>query len=355
MSGRHGTSGASRASGPTAIVSPLAIELAGVLAAVEAPRMLRVPVSGGDGPAPGGGGQAPGGVGKAPGNVGQATRGDGQASSGAGQAPRGDGQAFGGDGRAPGGDGRWRGLRATIGRLGGEEVALMATGDGAEAAAAGLHALVAALRPRRLLVLGVAGGLTPGLAAGTLVAARRVVAGDGSAVPRDPDGDWLALALACGATAGIAVSVTRLVVSPGAKQEAFRKAIAPAAGSAAAFSRAPIATADLESAAYARVAAARSIPYLVVRAVLDPVEETLPLDFEACRDATGRVSNARVVLRALSRPRSFADLWRLRGRVRDAAARLGALAERLVAATEVSGLPEELGAAETAVPGRRRA
>jgi nucleoside phosphorylase len=307
MHGTGGASGANGANGLTAIVSPLAAELAGVLAAVEATRVLRV---------------------RAPGN----------------------------DGQAPGRVGRRRGrLRATIGRLGGEEVALMATGDGAEAAAAGLQALLAALRPRRLLVLGVAAGLTPGLAAGTLVAARRVVAGDGSAVPRDPHGGWLAQALACGATPGVAVSVTRILASPGAKREAFREAIAPAAGGSAPSIRAPVATADLESAAYARVAAARALPYLVVRAVLDPVEETLPLHFEACRDTRGRVSNARVVLRALRRPRTFADLWRLRGRVRDAAARLGALAERLVAAAEASGLPEELGAEETAVTGRRRA
>jgi hypothetical protein len=96
-----------------------------------------------------------------------------------------------------------------------------------------------------------------------------------------------------------------------------------------------IAVIDLESVAYARVAAARSLPYLVVRAVLDPAGERLPLDFEACRDGSGRVSNARVLGHALARPRSLAKLWRLRARVRDAAAGLATLAERLVAAPAV--------------------
>jgi nucleoside phosphorylase len=348
----HGTSGASGGGGPTAIVSPLAAEIAGLLAAVEAPRLLRVRAPGGGGPAPGGERREPGGFGQAPG--------------GDAQEPSGFRQELDGLGQAPGRVGRWRGLRATVGRLGGEEVALMATGDGAEAAAAGLEALLAELRPRRLLVLGVAAGLTPGLAEGTLVAARRVLTGDGSAVPREPDGDWLALALACGATPGVAVSVTGILAGRGAKREAFRKAVAPAAGGAAASLRAPVATADLESAAYARVAAARSLPYLVVRAVLDPVDETLPLDFEACRDSRGRVSSARVVLRALRRPWTFADLWRLRGRVRDAATGLGGLAKRLVAAAaEGSGMAEETAAEataggeftveETAAAGRRRA
>jgi nucleoside phosphorylase len=229
----------------------------------------------------------------------------------------------------------------TLGRLAGEEVALMATGDGPAAAAAGLQALLAAVRPRRLLAIGVAGGLTRGLAEGTLIAARQVVAGDGAMVPREPDAAWLAAALAGGAVAGAVVSADRILADPAARQALLGKALpmpALPAGSAMPARTPPaampgtIAVVDLESVAYARVAAARSLPYLVVRAVLDPADERLPLDFEACRDGSGRVSNARVLGHALARPRSLGKLWRLRTRVRDAAAGLAALAERLVAA-----------------------
>jgi len=279
--GSSRSSGADRPSGPTAIVAPLAAELTGVLAASTERSVRRV----------------------------------------------------GGWRRGP----RWK---LTLGRLAGEEVALMATGDGAAAAAAGLEALLAAVAPRRLLVLGVAGGLTPGLAEGTLVAARRVLAGDGSPVARDPDPAWLAAALASGAVGGVAIAADRIVSEPGARQALLGKALPPPepasplsrVGGHAAAARTAVATVDLESAAYGRVAARASLPYLVVRAVLDPAEETLPLDFEACRDAGGRLDNARVVLRALARPRSVAALWRLRARVRDAAARLGAFAEALLAA-----------------------
>jgi adenosylhomocysteine nucleosidase len=273
--------------------------------------------------------------------------------------------------------------RVIRGQLAGEEVALAATGDGAPAAAAGLAALLAALRPRRLLVLGVAGGLSPGLAAGSLVAARQVLADDGGAVPaRDPDAAWLAQALRHGAIAGLAVSTRTILGTPEEKQAALARALrpepepashlgglgtagpattsvlaqlpalasAPAAaampalqpgsGTAVPDSEAvPAATAvaaDLESAAYARVAAAWPLPYLVVRAVLDPADEELPLDFEACRDASGRVRNARVVLRALARPRRLADLWRLRSRLAGGAARLGAFAADLLAGVQTS-------------------
>ncbi len=268
---------------PTAIVAPLAAELAGVLAATRDRRRLR-PLRGRGGP------------------------------------------------------------RVTLGSLGGEEVALMATGDGPAAAAAGLEALLAALRPRRLLAVGVAGGLTPGLAEGTLVAARRIVAGDGSAPPCQPDAAWLEWALACGCVAGMAVSAERIVADPRARQGILRQALAAPGGGAGA-APAPAAplsppgtgsthcvTVDLESAVYAGLAAAWSLPFLVVRAVLDPAEEELPLDFEACRDRSGRVRNARVMMRALARPASLRRLWRLRTRVRRAATRLGMLAEQLVAA-----------------------
>ena len=291
---------------PTAIVAPLAAELAGVLAATRARRTLQVRVEGRPG---------------------------------------------------RGRWGRWgRSSRRTVtfGRLAGEEVALMATGDGPAAAAAGLQALLAAVRPRRLLAIGVAGGLTPGLVEGTLVAARQVVAGDGAMVPREPDAAWLAAALAAGAVAGAVVSADRILADPAARQAVLGLALpAPATTAMPATAAMPartvpaalprtIAVVDLESVAYARVAAARSLPYLVVRAVLDPADERLPLDFEACRDGSGRVSHARVLRQALARPRTLGQLWRLRARVRDAAAGLAAFAERLVAAA-ANGLPARAG------------
>lgn len=239
-----------------------------------------------------------------------------------------------------------RRLRVTLGRLAGEEVALAATGDGPASAASGLEALSGALRPRRLLALGVAGGLTPGLAGGTLVAARRVLAGDGGTVSRQPDAAWLAHALRSGAAAGVAFSTARILGDPRAKQAALR-------GLPETEGAHPIATVDLESAAYARVAGAFSIPYLVVRAVLDTAEETLPLDFEACRGSGGGVGGARVVVRALAHPAVFVALWRLRSRVEEASMRLAALAVLLVGAAATGAAAARIEAAPAAEPGAR--
>jgi len=252
-----------------------------------------------------------------------------------------------------------RRLKVTLGRLGNEEVALAATGDGPAAAAAGLEALAGALRPRRLLVLGVAGGLTPGLARGTLVAARQVLAGDGGEPPsHPPDERWLAQALRGGAVAGTAISTARILAEPRAKQAALRTlpAVDLAAASAelsastggASPAAIPVAIVDLESAAYARVAARLSMPYLVVRSVLDAAEETLPLDFETCRGASGGVSQAHVVLRALAHPGAVADLWRLRSRVKAASARLAALAMLLAGGPARGAVTATAGAATAA-------
>jgi adenosylhomocysteine nucleosidase len=241
--------------------------------------------------------------------------------------------------------GQWRWVPGT---LAGEAVVMAATGDGEAAAAAGVEAMLSAVRPRRLLVLGVAGGLTPGLASGTLVAARQVVAEDGAAAPGAPDAAWLAQAVAGGAVAGVAVAARAIAADPAAKRRLLRGALGspgPLGHSGEPAAAWPAATVDLESLAYARAAAAHGVPYLVVRAVLDPAEETLPLDFEACRTAGGRVSNTRVVLRALARPSTFRALWRLRGRVAAEAARLAALAQRLMAAPDAGAGAAAAGAA----------
>jgi nucleoside phosphorylase len=287
---------------PTAIVAPLAAELAGVLAATGERRRLRVRVR--------------------------------ERSERAEPSESGPPRRWPGRRRRSG----WT-WKVTFGRLAGEEVALMATGDGPAAAAAGLAALLAAARPCRLLVIGVAGGLTPGLAEGTLVAARQVISGDGSAAPRGPDAAWLAAALAAGAVAGTVISADRILADPAARQTLLGEALPAATMPAAAMPAPPLAAVDLESMAYARVAAAWSLPYLVVRAILDPAGEELPLDFEACRDGSGRVSNARVVWRALARPRSLAKLWRLRARVRAAAGELAALATVLIGLPAASAAP----------------
>ena len=69
-----------------------------------------------------------------------------------------------------------------------------------------------------------------------------------------------------------------------------------------------------------------------MRAVLDPAEEELPLDFNLCRRPDGRVSRGQVMRRAVLRPRRLGELLRLRRRVQLCSQRLAELAEELLAA-----------------------
>jgi nucleoside phosphorylase len=211
-----------------------------------------------------------------------------------------------------------------FGRLGGGPVVLAATGDGARAAARGLAALLDAAPVGRLLVLGVGGGLSPNLAPGDLVAARQVVEAGREVAAADPA--WLAAAAALGAIPGTVLTAPRILVTPEEKRAAWRglEALGSEPGSA---------TVDLESAAYARLAAARGIPLLVVRAVVDAASEALPLDFNRCRrEEAGGVDEALVVGRALWRPRVWRGLADLRRRLRRSALALARLAIQLAAA-----------------------
>ena len=77
------------------------------------------------------------------------------------------------------------GARVTLGRLGAARVALAVTGDGARHARVGLSGLLAALPVSRIVVVGVAGGLSATLEVGALVIADRILdEADGSVYPR---------------------------------------------------------------------------------------------------------------------------------------------------------------------------
>jgi len=73
--------------------------------------------------------------------------------------------------------------------------------------------------------------------------------------------------------------------------------------------------ADMESAAWARAAAARGVPYLVVRAISDALEDELPAYLPRCVGADGRIRRVAVVAHALRQPATIPTLLRMRRRV----------------------------------------
>ncbi|MEZ5332041.1 MAG: hypothetical protein R2991_08280 [Thermoanaerobaculia bacterium] len=203
------------------------------------------------------------------------------------------------------------------GLLAGRPVVVASTGDGAANAQRSLEALVRAWSPRRILVLGVAGGLTEDLEIGQVVFGERLFDAGGPAPA--PDAEWGSSALAASCLPVTIFSADRLAVTPEEKSSARRGLPAGPA------------VVDLESSAFARVAAGSGLPFAVLRAVSDRADETLPLDFNRFMGPDGGVRRADVVRHVALRPHLLAPLMDLRRRVERCSDGLGLAAERMVA------------------------
>jgi adenosylhomocysteine nucleosidase len=215
-----------------------------------------------------------------------------------------------------------RGERATLGWVGGARVALAVTGDGERNARRGLARLLAAYPVNRIIVVGVAGGLTATLDVGTLVIGSRAInEADGNVYSADAALVDVA-ATACGAERGIAVTAPRIADTVGEKRRLLALVLAatnltedhdP--------SRLP-AVVDLESAAFAATATRADLPWVVLRAVSDTAADSLPALLNRSRDDGGAVRRGNVVRGLLTDPRALLPLLELRARVRTCARRL---------------------------------
>lgn len=200
-------------------------------------------------------------------------------------------------------------------RIGAADVALCLTGDGAEQAARAADLLCEAVRPTALLGAGVAGALSPGLAVGDVLVSRRIRDSLGDVAP--PDARLLAQALEnTPARAGTFLTVARPIVLASLKS-ALLKSL-DGGGPAAA---------DMESAAWARAAASRGIPYLIARAISDRADEDLPEYLGRCVGRDGAIRRSSVVLSALAHPATIPALLRMRGRVLACAEKLAVFLE----------------------------
>jgi len=202
------------------------------------------------------------------------------------------------------------GCRFVRGRIGATPVVLARTGGGRTSAETGMRMLIERERVGRVAIIGFSGGVSPGLKPGSLLVATRIV-DRGHPAPQ-PDPDWSGrISRRCGVREATVVTVERILSTARGKKELWSRLPQDR----------PVA-ADLETAAMATVAASRGVPFVVIRAVSDPAEESLPLDFNECLDPTGRISRVRVVARAARDPRLIGPLWRLRGRARTCSRRL---------------------------------
>ncbi|HYX19839.1 MAG TPA: hypothetical protein VFA98_03245 [Thermoanaerobaculia bacterium] len=193
-----------------------------------------------------------------------------------------------------------------------------ATGEGPRRAARRAAELCDMHRPSVLLGAGVAGALSTDLAFGEILVARRVCDASGDAPHPDAALSDRAAAIP-GIRGGALFSSDRMVVGARERSElAARIAEDPAA-------------VDMESAGWARVASARGIPYIVVRAVSDTADEDLPAYLSRCYDPEGGIRRAKVILHALAKPATVPRLLAMRRRVRECGERLSAFLEHFLA------------------------
>jgi len=198
------------------------------------------------------------------------------------------------------------------------ELALLDTGEGPRNAAAALHTWLNHHQARAIINVGLAGALSASLAAGDLVVAREI---------RGRDGWFDATASPLFQTAarlsdvriGTAVTVDEIVCKATDKRR-----LAQSTGVQT------TAWVDMESTAIAAVCDELQMPYLIVRAISDGFDEDLPVDFNRCRDASGRVSARRVIQAAMARPRAFKGLLELKRRADLCADNLARFIRRLL-------------------------
>jgi adenosylhomocysteine nucleosidase len=198
-------------------------------------------------------------------------------------------------------------------------VVMTATGDGPKRAASGAARFLERHRPAAVIGAGLAGALSPGLSVGDIVASRRVRFEVGDTATPDPR--LLERALAAGARPGTLVTVDRPVVSAAAKAALA----ATAAGGENALA------VDMESAAWAREAAERGVPYIAVRAISDTADEELPAFLVDTVGPDGSIRRGEVARLALLQPSSWGTLLRMRRRLHECSGALGAFLARMLA------------------------
>lgn len=205
------------------------------------------------------------------------------------------------------------------GKIGGASVVLGLTGDGAARAFRSLEFLFEEFPVFFVIGAGAAGALVPSLRAGDIVVAARVVDEEGDAPP--PDADWISRAVALGAKPATVVTLAKLVCSSKEKKNLASRFGVTDSGPA---------VVDMESAAWARAATGRGVPYVILRAVSDTFEEELPGFLSSCLDGEGSVDRAAVARKLLLHPAALPVLLKARERVREGAGRVGLFLEKVL-------------------------
>ena len=191
---------------------------------------------------------------------------------------------------------------------------LVVSGIGGSAAARGARALVDA-GATALISWGMAGGLDPALACGTIFLPSEVISRAGTTVMT---ARYWRERLSAALAAHRPVAGGRLLTSP--------HAIGSVAAKAAAFRETGAAAVDMESVAVAEVAGSHALPFIAVRVIVDTAADTLPRAVLAAAHSAGRLQIGRLIASLALAPGDLAALIRLLPRYRAARRSLGTVA-----------------------------
>lgn len=184
---------------------------------------------------------------------------------------------------------RLEGRPVMVGRLAGQPVVLVQTGLGARRAREAALLVARRYGCGSLWSLGLAGGLDPALSAGALLLPAAVLTPDG--VLRAPAVDALRAALGAAAPRGGRLLTAAAAIATIEEKRALRAATGAAA-------------VDMEAAGVADAAAELGLPWVALKAILDPADLPLPAPLARCARADGglRVGG---LLAALLAPRAW--------------------------------------------------
>lgn len=196
---------------------------------------------------------------------------------------------------------------------------------GAAAAVAAAEKLLAK-GAAALISWGTAGALDPTLAAGDLLLPERIIDSDGAEYWSDLG--WHSRVCA-GLGGAVTVHADTLLQSPTLVATAHDKQLL--------HERLQAAAVDMESAALARLACQRKVPFLAVRAIVDTASSAIPPMLSDALDEGGRVRPVRLLRNACLHPGELPALFALARGFRAARTTLESLADSAAAGLFVSG------------------
>lgn len=196
----------------------------------------------------------------------------------------------------------------------GKEVVLALSGIGEQRASRAAQLLVENFPIRALIFLGIAGALHPSLRVGDIVIGKRIFLQTSTGRPLSSNERLVELAsAACDQLdwkffVGDLITVPKIIASSQEKREIYQETGALAV--------------EMETAAAARWAAQKRVPFLALRSISDAADYTFKVDISQITDEQGELSLRKALRYLLRHPTALWELSRIKGNVTKAAGRL---------------------------------